>query len=251
MNPKYMLVLGLVLIGTGGETAVAMEERVETRIADNRWFRCAADEDYVCKDRDYQNKYFGAGKFDFTKLGCKNPNPTYKQFEYEFTLSIIRNNYTLMGLPFKPRAFWEKYMDEQLIYLKDAIQMCNLLIEAPRHHWPLEFTGNERCGLCLKSRTYSKELEEKFELAVWKILSKDYKITLEDFTASLRSALEPKDRLYTAPLLMHFTNYLVPKYKFHYKNGEYEPYKTLKYPSEFELANGIPNVGTVVYERKD
>ncbi|MBQ9335284.1 MAG: hypothetical protein IJS10_01930 [Alphaproteobacteria bacterium] len=61
MNQKYMLVLGLVFIGTSGETVVAMEERVETRIADNRWFRCAADEDYVCKDRIIKISTLGPG----------------------------------------------------------------------------------------------------------------------------------------------------------------------------------------------
>ena len=136
-----------------------------------------------------------------------------------------------------------------------------MLVVAPRYHHPLEYTDDKRAEerkkhtACAKLGTYSKEFEEKFEKAVWKILSKDYKITLEDFTASLRSALESKDRLYTAPLLMHFTNYLAPRYEFYYKTKNYkresEPYKTLKYPSIFEITNGAKNVGVVVYERKE
>ena len=126
-----------------------------------------------------------------------------------------------------------------------------MLTEAPKHHKKLDYVGFKKDWICEKPSSYSEELEEKFEVAVWRILHKDYKISLEDFKTSLRSALKQVDRLFTAPLLMHFTNYLVPKYEFHFENNSSKPYKTLKFPSEFELAIGIPTEGKVVYEAKE
>ena len=229
-----MLVSALLLGSVNVAIAMEVADEVEMKITESSLFYNQDDIDYVC-DEFWDKKTL-----------------------YEIHGEKVRCEYTMFGFPFEPRKLWRRPIEEQLVYFKDAIQELDLLVVAPRYHHPLEYTDDKRAEerkkhtACAKLGTYSKELEEKFEIAVWKILSKDYKqITLDDFVASLRSALEPKDRLYTAPLLMHFTNYLVPKYKFHYKNGEYEPYKTLKFPSEFELANGIPNVGTVVYERKD
>ena len=230
MSPKYTLVSALLLGSI--DVAIAMEtaDKVELEIANNRWFCNQRDKDYVC------------GHYDIFS----------GELQHKIMFEAERCNYTALGLPFEPCAFWERPIEEQLVYLKEPIQELDLLTEAPRNHWALSYTNDERCRLCLKSRSYSEELEEKFELAVWKILSKDYKITLEDFTASLRSALKPGDRIYKVPLLMHFTNYLVPRYEFYYKTKNYkresEPYKTLKYPSIFEVVNGAENVGVVVYE---
>ena len=233
MNPKYMLVSALLLGSVNVATAMETADEVEVEIARNRWFCNQRDEDYVC------------GRYDIFADDLKHKI----MFEAE------RCNYTALGLPFEPCAFWERPIEEQLVYLKEPIQELDLLTEAPRNHSALNYTNDERCRLCLKSRSYSEELEEKFEKAVWNVLSKEYKITFDYFKTSLRSALKPGDRIYTAPLLMHFTNYLVPRFEFYYKTKGYkresEPYKTLKYPSIFEIANGAKNVGVVVYERKD
>ena len=231
MNPKYILVSDLFLGSMSIATAMETADEVKLEIARNRWFYNTHDSYYIC------NKFWD------------------KKTLYELNKGIVRCEYTMLGLSFKPYEFWEKPIEDQLVYLKDIIFECDLLTEASNHHGALRYTNDERCRICLKSRSYSEELEKKFEEAVWKILSKDYKISFDDFITSLRSALKPQDRLYTAPLLMHFTNYLVPKYEFHYKTSDDRmkniPYKTLKFPSEFELAIGIPNVGKVVYEAKE
>ena len=228
MNSKHLFILSMGLCGFCLAESMELRERIETKIANNRWFVNETDVRYVCGDYDIFDTNL-QDKMIFERCRCE---------------------YTMHGLSFEPRAFWKLPTKEQLLYLKEAIQELDLLNEAPKHHWALNCTNDKRCGLCLKSRSYSKELEEKFEIAVWKILSKDYKITLEDFQASLRSALDPKDRLYTAPLLMHFTNYLVPRYKFYYKENSFKPYKTEKYPSIFEIVNGTKDEGVVVYEEK-
>lgn len=230
MNPKYMLVSALLSGNVNVATAMETADEVEMKITESSLFYNQDDIDYVC-DEFWDKKTL-----------------------YEIHGQKVRCEYTMYGASFEPRELWGRPIEEQLVYFKDAIQELDLLVVAPRYHHPLEYTDDKRAEerkkhtACAKLRTYSKKLEEKFELAVWKILSKDYKITLEDFTTSLRSALEPKDRLYTAPLLMHFTNYLVPRYEFYYKKGECKPYKTLKYPSIFEVANGAKDEGIVVYE---
>ena len=249
MKVLYLAVSGLLF--SNFEAPIAMEtgEVIEMKIASNGLFSSGAVERCICMKAD--DKDAPISICDYTKMGFKIPHPTYKQFEYEINLIRARNEYTLLGLPFKPHEFWEKYMDEQLTYLKDVILGFDLLIEAPKHHKKLDYVGIKKNWICGRPGSYSEELEEKFELAVWEKLSKDYKITLEDFKASLRSALKPGDRLYKAPLLMHFTNYLVPRYEFYYEGGSYDaPYKTLKYPSIFELANGAKDEGVVVYERE-
>ena len=230
MNSKNLLILSVGLCGFCLAESMEPKERIETEIANNRWFVNETDVKYVCGDYDI----FGQNlqdKMIFERCRCE---------------------YTMLGLPFEPHAFWRLPIKTQLVYLKTPIQKLNLLNEAPKHHWALNYTNDKRCGLCLKSRSYSKELEEKLENAVWEELQKQkkYQISQKDFQASLRSALDPKDRLYTAPLLMHFTNYLVPRYKFYYKENSFKPYKTEKYPSIFEIVNGTKDEGVVVYEEK-
>lgn len=226
MNPKYMLVSALLLESMDAAIAMETADEVKTEIAGNRWFPHQTIEDYVCGHYEIFEKSL-RDKLIFERTRCE---------------------YTILGLTFEPRKFWERPIEEQLVYLKEPIQKFDLLTEAPRNHWALSYTNDERCGLCLKSRSYSEELEKKFEVAVCNILSKDYKITLEDFKTSLRSALLPTDRIYKTPLLMHFTNYLVPRYKFYYKKGSFKPIKTEQYPSIFELANGAKDEGKIVYE---
>ena len=236
MSPKCMLVSALLLGSVNVAIAMEVADEVEMKITESSLFYNQDDIDYVC-DEFWDKKTL-----------------------YEIHGEKVRCEYTMFGFPFEPRKLWGRPIEEQLVYFKDAIQELDLLVMAPKYHHPLEYTDDKRAEerkkhtACAKLGTYSKELEEKFEVAVHKILSKDYKITLEEFVKSLRSALKTEDRLYKAPLLMHFTNYLVPRYEFYYKTKNYkresEPYKTLKYPSIFEIANGAKNVGVVVYEKK-
>ena len=238
MHPKYALVSTLLFGSMDVATAMETADKVEMKIAESSLFYNQGDIDYVC-DKFWDKKTL-----------------------YELHGEKVRCEYTMFGFPFEPRKFWKHPIEEQLVYFKDVIQELDLLVVTPRYHYPLEYTGDKRYEArakktaCARLSTYPKWLEEKFEEAVWKRLQKqeEYKISFDDFTASLRSALEPTDRLYTAPLLMHFTNYLVPKYEFHYKTAEERleniPYKTLKFPSEFELANGAKDEGVVVYERE-
>ena len=99
-----------------------------------------------------------------------------------------RTLYTLLGLPFKPREFWMQSKEEQLVYLKDAIKECKLvpIIDERRGSFVSRFRSCFSAG-----EQYTEELESQFEKAVWQILHKKYNITLEDFTASIRSMLIP------------------------------------------------------------
>ena len=156
---------------------------------------------------------------------------------------------------FQPKKFWQNTsLHEQLVYLQGAIQMCNLLEIAPKYHRNLKYTDQLPKG-CVPSKPYPIELEEQFEKAAWEILRKGYKISFDRFRNSLRMNLSPFDTEYSTPLLIHFSNYLVPRYEFHYKNEqclkENIPYKTLKHPSKFEVVTGTPDVGVVVYEQKE
>lgn len=233
MNPRYVLVPILILGSMDAPMAMESGERLETKVGDSSLFYNQNDIDYIC-DELWDKKTL-----------------------YKITKEKVRCEYTMLGLPFQPREFWEKHIDDQLVYLKNAIQELELLVVAPKYHHPLEYTDDARCEArakhtaCAKLGTYPEELEEKFEVAVWKILQNDYKITLNDFKTSLRSALLPTDIIYKAPLLMRFTNYFVPIYKFYYKKGSFTPYKTEKYPSAFEVAIGVPNEGVLVYEQKE
>ena len=247
--------LGTVLVLGCFDVAEATEiiDRVNVEIAESRCYCSDGDVAYVCESN---SKKSINPEIDFRKYGYPNATLTSKQLVYEEVLRNARDEYTLHGLPFHPSEFWKKKsMPEQLLYLKDEILELKLPDIAPAFHQNIGYTDNKTFIGCGKA-SYPKKLEEKFEEAVWKRLQKqeEYKISFDDFTASLRSALEPTDRLYTAPLLMHFTNYLVPKYEFHYKTAEDRleniPYKTLKFPSEFELANGTKDEGVVVYERE-
>ena len=150
MNPKYMLVSAMLLGSEDVATAMESADKVEVEIAGNRWFRNKKDEDYVC------------GHYDIFADDLK----------HNIIFEAERCNYTMLGLPFEPRAFWERPIEEQLVYLKEPIQELDLLTEAPRNHWALNYTNDKRCGLCLKPRSYSEEREEKFEEAVWNIFVK-------------------------------------------------------------------------------
>ena len=224
--------LGAILILKSMDATTAMEvsELHEMKIGDSSLLYNQDDVDYVCDE-------------------LWNKNTLYKIYGEK-----VRCEYTMFGSPFEPRTFWKCPIEDQLAYFKDAIQELDLLTVAPKYHYPLEYTDDKRYEsrakhtACAKLWTYSPELEEKFEVAVWKILIKDYNLSLDDFKSSLRSALEPGDKLYKAPLLMHFTNYLVPRYKFYYKKGSFKPIKTEQYPSIFELANGAKDEGKIVYE---
>ena len=248
MNPKYMLVSALLFRSMGVAMAAAdITDKVEMKIAKSRCYCSDKDIIYVCEK---ENPGFMNILKTYKEHGYSCEVLSNKQYIYNHILQDARGEYTLHGLPFQPREFWKKPMPEQLNHLKDAILELKLPEIAPAFHQNIGYTDNKTFIGCGKV-SYPAKLEEKFEVAVHKILSKDYKITLEDFTASLRSALEPEDRIYKAPLLMHFTNKLVPKYEFHYKKDAFEPYKTLRFPSEFELAIGVPNIGQVVYEAKE
>ena len=154
---------------------------------------------------------------------------------------------------FRPKKFWAQSIDYQMQYLQDAIRECDLLDIAPKYHGQLAYT-DQLLVTCLKPESYPLELEARFEKSVHKILSREYKISFDSFKKSLRLHLISFNPEYSEPLLKHFTNYLVPRYEFHYKNEqclkENIPYKTLKFPSEFEVLTGTPDIGTVVYERK-
>ena len=245
MNPKYILVLALLLGSMNIVIAMETVDKVEIKIAESRCYHSKNDVIYVCEREDPE---FMEMLKIYKEHGHACEVLSNKQYIYNHVLQDARDEYTLHGLPFQPREFWKKPIEDQLVKLKDAILEFKLPEIAPALHQNIGYTDNKTFIGCGKA-SYPASLEKKFEEAVWKILSKDYKITLEYFTASLRSALEPKDRLYTAPLLMHFTNYLVPRYEFYYKDGSHGvPYKTLKYPSIFEVANGAENKGKVVYE---
>ena len=167
---------------------------------------------------------------------------------------ISTGQYPVYEASFRPKQFWAKPMEYQLRYLQDAITECDLLTIAPKYHGQLEYT-DQLLKTCLQPKSYPIELEKRFEKAVWEILSKEYKISFDGFVKSLRLHLISLNPEYSEPLLRHFSNYLVPRYEFYYKNEQCLkdniPYKTLKHPSEFEVVTGTPDVGVVVYEQKE
>ena len=119
MNPRCLVISGLLFSSFESPIAVETVEVIEMKIASNGLFSDGVYEQCVCIKADEKDEPIIL--CDYTKMGFKISHTTYKQFEYEVTLIKARNEYTLLGLPFKPREFWEKYMDEQLTYLKDAI----------------------------------------------------------------------------------------------------------------------------------
>ena len=218
MRCVVSIVLGL-LMACCMDSAMSTEERVITRIGESR-----------CR-------LLISGKLEYgwTPWSCSG--------------FLTADERVLLGKPFKPHDFWKRPVDEQLIHLKPAILELNILAIAPRYHRALAYT--DRTPSCFPgTTTYPESLEKQFENAVWKILKKDYSISFNEFSSSLRKNLFINSDLYKAPLLMHFTNYLVPRYKFYYKENSFKPYKTEKYPSIFEIANGTKDEGEVVYEEK-
>lgn len=160
-----------------------------------------------------------------------------------------RAEYVLRGKAFKPQEFWSQNTDKQLLFIADAIFECDLLTVVSRHR----SSGLKRYLMRPTGKPYSPELELQFEKAVWERLHTKYDISFESFTASLRSMLIPEDKLYSAPLIVYFADKLAPEYEFHYK-GTYEwnrvLMKVIKHPSKFEVLTGTPDVGIVVYEKK-
>ena len=163
-----------------------------------------------------------------------------------------RTEYVLKGKAFKPWEFWEdKPIEEQLVHLKEAVWKCGLLmVISKRRSNLLKRYINQPTGT-----PYDNALEEKFEESVWEVLHVDgYDISLKDFKTSIRSMLIPEDRLYSAPLIVYFSDKLAPRYKLHYKcTNEWNRTltKVVKLPSEFEILTGTPGIGTVVYEAKE
>ena len=216
------IVLG-VLMGCYVEGAVNPEEQVLTKVGESR---CQL---VISRKLEY----------GWTPWSCSG--------------FLTADERVLLGQPFKPHDFWKRPIDEQLIHLKDAILDLKILATAPRYHRALAYT--DKMPSCFPgASTYPEMLEKQFETAVWKILQQDYIISFSEFSASLRKNLFINSDLYKAPLLMHFTNYLVPRYEFHYKNEQCLkdniPYKTIKLPSMFEVAIVAKDEGVVVYEAK-
>ena len=160
-----------------------------------------------------------------------------------------RTEYTKRGLPFIPREFFEKPMTDKLRYLKDPIIECGLLKLIDQHKddpYDGILYASSSSGLD-GNGPYPEEVEEQFEEAVWNKLKDDYDISLEDFKASIRSKLVLQDRLWSAPLIVHFQAKLFPRYEFHFnKSGVL---KVFKLSSEFEEFVGIGQPPKLVYEK--
>lgn len=160
-------------------------------------------------------------------------------------LEPTRTKRTMLGLPFKPREFFEKPMDEQIKYLKNAILKCDLPNIIDKRRKPPIVNGSFEKYI---ADPYPEKLEILFEQLVWKDLGGKYDIPFDDFQASLREALRPEDALYSAPLISYYAPKLAPRYECHYTPVLN---KVIKLPSEFELSIGAKDEGVVVYERKE
>ena len=163
-----------------------------------------------------------------------------------------RTEYVPQGKAFEPQEFWQKSMDEQLVELKDPIMKCNLLPIVDKQYDALVLYAISY-SVAPSGKPYPIELELQFEKAVWQVLHNKYGVSCEDFTKSIRSMLIPEDRLYSAPLIVYFSDKLAPRYEFHYKDANKlfsDLTKVVKLPSEFEVLTGTPDTGKVVYEAK-
>ena len=164
-----------------------------------------------------------------------------------------RTECVLSGFPFKPSEFWKQPMAAKLTILKNAIWKCGELLHVIDEHYDAQYLYRVRYSKQPAGEPYPAKLEAQFEKAVWEILHEQYGISLDDFTTSLRSMLISEDTLYSAPLIVYFSDKLAPRYEFRYKGiNEWDRVlmKVIKHPSEFEVLTGTPDVGTVVYERK-
>ena len=239
INFVWGMALGLVLTIFGNVFAT---EWIETKVGKDWYYR-------MCRD-SYKTVWFDKLSQTFVRIPYAHTPKIPKDFQTRNLQS--RTEYTLRGLSFKPREFWEKPMNEQLLYLKDAILECNLLTAVNK--WRDDPSKLICYSVAPHGEPYPDGLESKFEKKVWQILHKEYDITFYDFVKSLHSMLIPEDRLYSAPLIVYFSDKLAPQCDFYY-NGKNTwscvLTKIIKRPSEFELAIGIPNVGKVVYEAKE
>ncbi len=157
-----------------------------------------------------------------------------------------RTKRTMMGATFKPIEFFKKPRNEQIPDIKGAILSCNLLeVIGKRRRTPIVTEKFAGCEVL----PYSEKLEMQFEEMVWQILREKYdtSLSLADFQASLRETLLPQDAMYSAPLIAYYATMLAPRYECYYNTMLR---KVIKRPSEFEVLTGTPDIGTVVYERK-
>ena len=233
-NIRNLVAASVLLMGAvqASETQQSISEQIFVTIGKNRYYNSEIGYMTPCVYDETLKKFV--------------EYPACKLLTYE-TCKRTPAKDTLDGIPFKPKEFWEKPIDEQLVYLKDAILECSLPEIADVYHDNLAVTTRQDYYAKVPSYPYSGELEDKFEDAVWKILSKDYKIPLSEFKISLRSIISPGNKIYSAPLIVHFTNKLAPRYELHYTDKSF-PTKVVKLPSEFELLIGKPDKGEVVYD---
>lgn len=227
--------LGLLITNFGN---AAVTEWVETKLGEDWYYR-------LCWDT-YEKAWFD------------EPSQTFMQVPYAHAPEVpegfkSRTECVLSGFPFKPRKFWSQDMDTQLLFLKDPII---------KHDLPtITNKGREDLAnlvvysVAPKGKPYPAGLEENFEESVWKTLNNGgYDIPFDEFTASLRSLLIPEERLYSAPLIVYFSKKLATRYDFHYKGKnkwDNRLTKIVQRPSEFEVLTGTPDLGVVVYERKE
>ncbi len=231
-NVKCLAVANVLLLSNASAAETEAQERVFIEIGQNRYYSEALDIKSPCMYDETLGKH----------VICPIRNlPTYE------TPSIKHLRETMAGISFKPRKFWAKPIEHQMIYLKDAILKCSLTDIVAIYHDNLAETTRQDYYAKVQSYPYSWELEEKFEDEVLKILSEEYEISENEFKMSLRSLISPDDALYSAPLIVHFTNKLAPRYELHYTDKNF-PTKVVKLPSEFELLIGKPDKGDVVYD---
>lgn len=244
MNFVRAIAFGFVLTGLGN---ASVTEWVETKIGEDWYYR-------MCRD-SYKTIWFDKLSQTFVKIPyAHTPNiPIGFQIQTEYTRGFqSRTEYTLQGFPFKPRKFWEKPIEKQLVYLKEAIWECDLLNAVNKGR---NDPSKQICySVAPRGEPYPDGLEKKFERKVWQILRKEYDITLYDFVKSLRSMLIPEDRLWEAPLIVYFSDKLAPQCDFYY-SGKSKWSRVLtkikKRPSVFETLNGASGMDTVVYETKE
>lgn len=233
MNLIRVIALMFVLTSLGNATVT---EWVETKIGEDWYYR-------GCRD-SYKTVWFDKLSQMFVKIPYTHTPKIPIGFQ-------SRTEYTLQGFPFEPRKFWEKPINEQLLFLKDAIWECDLLVETNKGR---NDPSKQICySVAPHGKPYPDGLEKKFERKVWQILHKEYDITFYNFVKSLRSMLIPEDRLWEAPLIVYFSDKLAPQCDFYYRGKSKWSCvltKIKKRPSVFEVLTGTPDVGVVTYEKR-
>ncbi|MBQ9335428.1 MAG: hypothetical protein IJS10_02705 [Alphaproteobacteria bacterium] len=231
-NVKCLAVASVLLLSDASVMEIEAQEKVFIEIGQNRYYSEALNIKSPCIYDETLGKH----------VICPIRNlPTYE------SPSIKHLRETMAGIPFKPRELWGQPIKQQMIYLKGAILECSLTDIVAIYHDNLAKTTRQDYYAKVQSYPYSWELEEKFENEVWKIVRNDYELSEKEFKMSLRSLISPDDALYSAPLIVHFTNKLAPRYELHYTDKNF-PTKVVKLPSEFELLIGKPDKGDVVYD---